>query len=128
MSVTTIERGQMRHSVERATPVDYVTEILLCPGRIESAEKEVAGCATYLRAAEEALEDEEARLLAEGVIEAKNKETRDALTRVATRHLRAEVERLTRLLEDRRITLRKEQARFSALKAVTRYLSGDEER
>jgi len=124
---TTIAREQMRHAVNGAKPNDYVTEILLCPGRIETAEREVAGCADRLRTAEEALADEEARLIAEEVIEGKNKETRDAHLRLHTRAMRAEVERLTRLLEDRRITLRKEQARFSALKAVTRYLAREED-
>jgi hypothetical protein len=122
-----IEHAQMRGRVERARPTDYVTELLLCPGRIETAEKEVAATASYLARAEEALEDECARLLVEEVIEGKNKEARDAHLRLHTRHLRAEVERLTRLLEDRKITLRKEQNRFSAFKAVTRYLGREED-
>jgi hypothetical protein len=125
--MSAIARDQLRHTVERARPTDYVTELLLCPGRIETAEKEVAATAAYLARAEEALEDECARLLVEEVIEGKNKEARDAHLRLHTRSLRAEVERLTRLLEDRKITLRKEQNRFSAFKAVTRYLGREED-
>ena len=127
MTVSTIERAQMRDHVNRAQPVDYVTELLLCPRRIEDAEKEVAGCSDRLRTAQERLEDEEARLLSDGSIDAKNKEGRDAQMRLATSPLREEVRRLERLLEDRKITLRREQNRFSAFRSVARYLAREEE-
>jgi hypothetical protein len=126
MTAFTIERT--RKAVAAATSIDYVTELVLAPARLREAERQVASCKEHLDAATSRLKDEEDRLLIEGHVNGSNKETREARLRSETGALRMEVARIESILEEKRINQRFEANRFSAMRAIVRYLAreGDE--
>lgn len=126
--MTALTQERMRRAVENARPTDYVTELLLLPKRIEEAELSCAEADWRVDTLKHALEDEEARLIVDGVVSGSNAETRKAGLKLATAALRLELAHAERLLEERRIQLRYQQNRFSAMRAIVRYLAreGDE--
>lgn len=118
---------EVRRAVERSKPTDYVTQLLLLPEQILEAEQECQEASESLDRAREELKDIEADLIFHGRIQGKNKEERDAHLRLSTERLRKNLAVAEYRLEEARIRLRYHQNRFSAFRAVVRFLAREEE-
>lgn len=107
---------------------DLITDLLAVAAALAGAESELLAAQRALTTAKELLEDAEAAAVLSGTVDGKNADARAAQVRAFTAAPREAVRQAQDTAHAAALTLRVLTARFSALRAVARLLSGEGDR